>query len=54
MIRRSAPLEPVAYVQQVEEPLRCRCPICLVLDARHPTEGFQLHLFPYVVSTRSR
>lgn len=27
--------------------LRCRCPVCLLLDARYPTEGFQLALFPY-------
>jgi len=27
--------------------LRCRCPLCLVLDARYPGEGFQLALFPY-------
>lgn len=31
--------------------LRCRCPQCLVLDARHPGEGFQLALFPYRIST---
>ncbi|QTH19690.1 hypothetical protein HRJ34_15710 [Rhizorhabdus wittichii] len=27
--------------------LRCRCPVCLLLDARYPAEGFQLALFPY-------
>lgn len=27
--------------------LPCRCPLCLVLDARYPGEGFQLALFPY-------
>jgi hypothetical protein len=27
--------------------LRCRCPVCLVLDGRYPNEGFQLALFPY-------
>jgi mRNA-degrading endonuclease toxin of MazEF toxin-antitoxin module len=29
------------------ELLRCRCPVCMVLDARYPGEGFQLALFPY-------
>lgn len=34
------------------EMLRCRCPECLILDVRHPGEGFQLALFPYVVPPR--
>lgn len=40
-----------AYVQQMDQPLRCRCPECLSLDARFPTEGYQLALIPYVIST---
>lgn len=27
--------------------LRCLCPTCLSLDARYPSEGYQLALFPY-------
>jgi len=34
--------------------LRCRCPQCLVLDAQHPGEGYQLALFPYRISTAPR
>ncbi|WP_156397428.1 MULTISPECIES: hypothetical protein [unclassified Sphingomonas] len=36
------------------ELLRCRCPVCLLLDARYPAEGFQLALFPYRPARRER
>ncbi len=48
------PLEPrIAIVRQayVALGLRCLCPECLRLDARFPSEGFQLALFPYRRST---
>lgn len=40
---------PAVIVQQADrfDLLRCRCPTCLLLDAQHPGEGFQLALFPY-------
>ncbi len=34
--------------------LRCRCPVCMVLDARYPGEGFQLALFPYRIVPAER
>lgn len=43
-------MRPVAaIVQQANrfDLLRCRCPVCLGLDAAHPGEAFQLALFPY-------
>lgn len=46
-------IPPPAIVQQADrfDLLRCRCPVCLVLDAQHPGEGFQLALFPYRPTT---
>lgn len=40
-------------VAPVEDPLRCRCPECLMLDAQHPGEGYQLALFPYQIQRRT-
>jgi hypothetical protein len=34
--------------------LRCLCPECLRLDARHPEEGYQLALFAYRRQLRPR
>lgn len=47
-----APAVPAPIVRQVEDPLRCRCPECLALDAQFPTEGYQLALFPYQIQRR--
>lgn len=45
------PAAPPAIVAPADrfELLRCRCPVCLILDAQFPREGFQLALFPYVL-----
>lgn len=48
------PTEPASIVIQVDDPLRCRCPECLVLDVLFPREGYHLALFPYVVQRRVR
>jgi hypothetical protein len=45
-----APLVPAPVMRRIGDPLRCPCPECLVLDARFPNEGYQLALFPYVLS----
>lgn len=29
---------------------RCQCTECVDLDARHPREGFQLNMFPWVAT----
>jgi len=44
-----SPMKPAPIIIQADrfDLLRCRCPVCLVLDARYPTEGFQLALLPY-------
>lgn len=42
----AALLDRPAIVQRVSY-LRCACPVCIGLDARYPTQGFQLALFPY-------
>lgn len=39
-----------AIVREMDEPGRCHCPQCLMLDAMHPGEGYQLALFPYVTA----
>lgn len=50
------PFGPPAIVAEADpfDLNRCRCPLCLRLDARYPVEGFQLALFPYRMSTKSR
>lgn len=45
--------EPAPIVRQVEDPLRCRCPECVMLDRMFPWQGYQLALFTYEIS-RSR
>lgn len=47
-IARAAPI-----VRQAEDHLRCRCPECLALDIEFPGQGYQLALFPYVISRPS-
>jgi hypothetical protein len=44
---------PAAIIQQADryELLRCRCPLCLALDAQFPTQGFQLALFRFMPAT---
>lgn len=48
---RARPWTP-PVVAPAEDPLRCRCPECLMLDALHPGEGYQLALFPYQIQRR--
>ena len=44
------PAPPLAIVQEDERFVRCLCPECRRLDLAHPTEGYQLALFPYRAS----
>ncbi|PTR08650.1 MULTISPECIES: hypothetical protein [unclassified Novosphingobium] len=44
------PAPPVPIIRLAEDPLRCRCSECLALDIAFPGQGYQLALFPYVIS----
>lgn len=54
MLLRGAPIDPPAIVAQVADFQRCRCPECLRLDREFPGEGYQLALFPFVISLRPK
>ncbi|WP_408591195.1 hypothetical protein [Novosphingobium sp.] len=38
-------------VAPAEDPLRCRCPECLMLDAMYPGDGYQLALLEAQLAT---
>lgn len=45
--RRVKPGAAIISQAYVSAQLRCLCPTCLRLDARYPTEGYQLALWPW-------